>query len=70
MGEGEGVSEKRGSLTEREREMFYLTTHSTHFLINIYWGPGGVGVIWKKACRQETLRVFYNRLFNDTLNTF
>ena len=38
------------------KEMFYLTTHSTHFILRLH----GVGYIVKEG----------KVLFNDTLNTF
>ena len=38
------------------KEMFYLTTHSTHFILRLY----GVGHMVNEG----------NVLFNDALNTF
>ena len=46
--------------TEREREMFYLTTHSTHFI----YGYMASDIIMVKRERER------NVLFNDALNTF
>ena len=50
---------------KREREMFYLTTHSTHFIY---------GYMASDICLRTILIVRRERernvLFNDTLNTF
>ena len=50
---------------EREREMFYLTTHSTHFsYLRLY------GVRHMVKYHIDIERRERNVLFNDTLNTF
>ena len=46
------------------KEMFYLTTHSTHFIYG-YVGLYGIRHNYGKGPRKEG-----NVLFNDTLNTF
>ena len=44
--------------------MFYLTMHSTHFILRLY----GIGHMVKNHSDSE--RKEGNVLFNDTLNTF
>ena len=46
---------------EGRKEVFYLTTHSTHFILRLY----GVGHMVKDHSDRER-----NVLFNDALNTF
>ena len=46
--------------------MFYLTTHSTHFILRLY----GVGHMVKDHSDSERARKEGNVLFNDALNTF
>ena len=53
----------RTILIVREREMFYLTTHSTHFYLRLY----GVRHMVKDHSDSERER---DVLFNDALNTF
>ena len=55
---------KDHSDSEREREMFYLTTHSTHF---IYGYMASHMVKDHSDSERERER---NVLFNDALNTF
>ena len=50
-------------MREREREMFYLTTHSTHFILRLY----GVRHMVKDHSDSERER---NVLSNDAFNTF
>ena len=44
--------------------MFYLTTHSTHFILRLY------GVRHMVKDHSDSERKEGNVLFNDTLNTF
>ena len=48
------------------KEMFYLTTHSTHFI----YGYNGVGHMVKDHSDSERERKEGNVLFNDAVNTF
>ena len=58
---------KDHSDSERGRkEMFYLTMHSTHFILRLY----GVGHMVKDHSDSERGRKEGNVLFNDALNTF
>ena len=51
---------------EREREMFYLTMHSTHFILWLY----GVRYMVKDHSDSEKGEREKNVLFNDAFNTF
>ena len=51
---------------EREREIFYLTMHSTHFILRLY----GVRHMVKDHSDSEKGERERNVLFNDALNTF
>ena len=44
--------------------MFYLTTHSTHFILWLYGVRHMVKFVYKERMKEG------NVLFNDTLNTF
>ena len=44
--------------------MFYLTTHSTHFILWLYGVRHMVKFVYKEGMKEG------NVLFNDTLNTF
>ena len=58
---------KDHSDSERARkERFYLTTHSTHFILRLY----GVGHMVKDHSDSERARKEGEVLFNDALNTF
>ena len=67
------------------KEMFYLTTHSTHFIygymVSNIWSEEGRKYLYKDALNTFYLRLYGvrhmvrgkkegNVLFNDTLNTF
>ena len=49
-----------------ERDIFYLTTHSTHFILRLY----GVRHMVKDHSDSEKGEREINVLFNDALNTF
>ena len=54
----------------REREMFYLMMHSTHFILRLY---GERNVLFNDALNTFYFTVIWrerNVLFNDALNTF
>ena len=51
--------------SERRNEMFYLTTHSTHFDLRLY----SVGHMVEDHSDSERRKEFFN-LINDALNTF
>ena len=46
--------------------MFYLMTHSTHFILRLY----DVGYMVKEHSESERQKKEGNVLFNDALNTF
>ena len=48
------------------KELFYLTTHSTHYILRLY----GVGHMVQDHSDSERGRKEGNVLFNDELNTF
>ena len=63
---------KPAAVTTGRKEMFYLTTHSTHFIYGYM-----ASYIWRRAtqiAREETCCCYYRKegkvLFNDALNTF
>ena len=58
------VADKRGNNTCLE--IFYLTTHSAHFILRLY----GVRHMVEDHSDSERGRKEGNVLFNDTLNTF
>ena len=49
---------------EGRKDMFYLTTHSTHFIFTVIWH-------WSYLMRQDnTIYLKQKIVFNNTLNTF
>ena len=61
---GKGPLSERGR-KEGRKEMFYLTTHSTHFIYGYM-----VSDIWLRTTQRKEGRKEGNVLFNDALNTF
>ena len=57
---------KDHSDSEREREMFYLTTHSTHFI----YGYMASNMVKDHSDSERERERERNVLFNDALNTF
>ena len=55
---------------EREREMFYLTTHSTHFIYGYMASDIWLRTILIVRKRERERERERNVLFNEALNTF